>query len=153
MDRPVVINVRSAERSDISSWLRMRTALWPDAEDEHAVEIERYFVGKARGADVVLLAEDQNGRVVGFAELSLRPFAEGCRTSRVAYLEGWYADPDMRGQGVGRALVESAEEWGRNQGCTELASDAEVDNEASMAAHVALGFRDAGVVRCFCKEL
>ena len=38
-------------------------------------------------------------------------------------------------------------------GCTELASDAQPDNETSIAAHLALGFSDEGLVRCFSKKL
>ena len=77
----------------------------------------------------------------------------GCRTSRVAYLEGWFVVPEARRRGVGRALVSAAEEWGRTQGCTEFASDTQPDNQASDAAHRALGFSEAGLVLCFRKEL
>jgi len=54
---------------------------------------------------------------------------------------------------VDRALIAAAEQWGRAQGCRELASDAEPDNEVSAAAHRALRFEDVGLVRCFRKEL
>lgn len=90
---------------------------------------------------------------LGFAELSLRPCAEGCTTSPVAYLEGWYVTPDARHRGVGRRLIEAAEDWGRRQGCGELASDTTLDNTVSAAAHGAAGFEDAGIVRCFRKGL
>jgi hypothetical protein len=36
---------------------------------------------------------------------------------------------------------------------TEFASDALADNEESARAHLALGFSDAGRVRCFRKDL
>ena len=101
----------------------------------------------------MLIARDGTGRAVGFAELSIRPYAEGCDTDRVAYLEGLFVVPDARGTGVGRALVDATEAWGRAQGCTELASDTEHDNTASTAAHLALGFADVGLVRCFRKAL
>jgi aminoglycoside 6'-N-acetyltransferase I len=71
----------------------------------------------------------------------------------VAYLEGWFVVPAARGRGVGRALIAAAEEWGRAQGCCEFASDAHPDNEVSAAAHRALGFVEAGLVRCFRKDL
>jgi len=45
---------------------------------------------------------------VGFVEVSLRPYAEGCDTRPVGYLEGGYVAPEWRGQGIGRALVEAA---------------------------------------------
>ncbi|MGD8700772.1 MAG: GNAT family N-acetyltransferase [Gemmatimonadales bacterium] len=148
------IRVRPASPTDAASWLRLRCALWPDGlEAEHRVEIDRFLAGQANEPQAVLLAEDGSGRLVGFAELSIRPCAEGCRTNRVAYLEGWFVVPEARGRGVGRALVEVAEAWGRAQGCREFASDAQADNELSAAAHRALGFTDVGLVRCFRKDL
>ena len=52
-----------------------------------------------------------------------------------------------------RVLLRAAEEWGRAQGCTEFASDADPENAISIDAHLALGFEDAGMVRCFRKSL
>jgi aminoglycoside 6'-N-acetyltransferase I len=101
----------------------------------------------------VLLAEHGAGRAVGLAELSIRACAPGCESDRVAYLEGWFVDPPARGSGVGRALIEAAEQWGRAQGCRELASDTEPDNDGSAAAHRALGFVEVGLARCFRKDL
>ena len=101
----------------------------------------------------MLLAEDGAGCPVGFAELSIRAYAEGCRSDRVAYLEGWFVVPKARRHGVGRALIAAAEAWGRSQGCREFASDAQPDNEVGAAAHRALGFREVGLVRCFRKDL
>lgn len=139
-------------RSDAGEWARMRRALWPQDAEEHAAEIERFFAGRAVEPLAVLVAEGEGG-LAGFVELSIRNIAEGCFSGRVAYLEGWYVEPAMRRRGVGRALLSAAEEWGRAQGCTELASDTELDNAASAAAHLALGFAEVEQIRCFRKTL
>jgi aminoglycoside 6'-N-acetyltransferase I len=132
----------------------MRCELWPDdPEREHRAEIERFFKGELREPLAVLLAVDRAGKATGFAELSIRAYAEDCVTDRVAYLEGWYVVPEARRQGMGRALVAAAEEWGRAQGCTEFASDAVLDNDVSAAAHRALGFEETVQLRCFRKDL
>ena len=49
---------------------------------------------------------------------------------------------DLRGSGVGRALIAAAEQWARDRQYTELASDALLDNTGSYAAHRALGFEE-----------
>lgn len=131
----------------------MREQLWPEPRDTHARDIDRFFAGEARNPIAALIAKDETGRALGFAELSLRSYAEGCETDNVAFLEGWFVVPDARGRGVGRALIAACEDWARSHGCTEFASDAQPDNDASIAAHLAVGFSDAALVRCFSKKL
>ena len=131
----------------------MRDELWPDSRETHPGDVDRFFSGEARDPLAALIAKDDTGRALGFAELSMRSYAEGGSTDNVAFLEGWFVVPEARGRGVGRALVAASEEWARSQGCSEFASDAQPDNETSIAAHLALGFSDEGLVRCFSKKL
>jgi aminoglycoside 6'-N-acetyltransferase I len=132
----------------------MRQALWPDGSaSEHAAEADQFFRGAASNLLAVLVAEDPAVGLRGFAEVSIRSYAEGCLTDRVGYLEGWFVEPAARRHGIGRRLVRAAEDWARAQGCTEFASDAEADNSLSAVAHRALGFAEAGMVRCFRKDL
>ena len=146
------VQVRAATPADSNSWLRMRCALWPEGtEAEHREEIKRFFAGELREPLQVLIACDSDGAALGFAELSIRAYAEDCVTDRVAYLEGCYVVPPARRQGVGAALVRGAEEWARAQGCAEFASDALLDNDVSAAAHRALGFEETVQLRCFRK--
>ena len=154
------IEIRAVEPADAPEWAAMRTALWPDDEDAHVAEIAEFFAtrGGDRGAlpEAVLVAvaaTETDRRLVGFAELTRRAYAEDCMTSPVGFLEGWYVVPAYRRCGVGGALVAAAEAWARSRGCRELASDAEADNETSAAAHRALGFEEVGLIRCFRKEL
>ena len=148
------MHVRSATAADAADWLRLRCALWPEGPAvEHRDEIARYFAGTLREPLEVLLAHDAAGAVVGFAELSIRSYAEDCVTDRVAYLEGWYVVPEARRRGVGRVLVAAAERWARAQGCSEFASDALIDNAVSALAHRALGFVETVQIRCFRKAL
>ena len=133
----------------------MRAALWPDANvEELRLEVARYFV--ARGESLlphcVFVAED-HGKVVGMLELSLRPYADGCDSSPVPFIEGWYVAPDARRAGVGGALVKAAERWALENGYTEMASDAVIENTDSERAHKALGFEEVERAIRFRKEL
>lgn len=148
------MNVRHVAPSDSATWLRLRRALWEEGtESEHASDIAAFFAERSREPLAVLVADDERGTIVGFIELSIRAYAEGCAGDRVAYVEGWYVIPEARRRGVGRLLIGAAEAWGRSIGCRELASDAELTNEISTAAHKALGFVEVGQVRCFRKDL
>jgi aminoglycoside 6'-N-acetyltransferase I len=119
----------------------MRRALWPHhAPDVDAADAAAWW---ARPDAAVLVAVRPGcSALAGFAEVGARDYADGCETSPVAYLEGWYVDPDVRRTGVGAALMRAAETWARDQGYAELASDALLENTASQRAHTALGFAE-----------
>ena len=152
--RSVRVTIRAVTREDAGAWLAMRCALWPEGSaSEHRQEIAMFFDRRAAEPLAVLVAEKAQRALVGMAELSIRSHAEGCHTDRVGYLEGWYVEPGERRAGVGRALLEAAEDWARGQGCTEFASDTQEDNDRSAVVHRALGFADVGLVRCFRKDL
>ncbi len=101
----------------------------------------------------VLVIDRGDGTLGGFAELALRDGVDGARQETTAFLEGWFVDEDLRGSGWGRELVRAAEAWAVERGMIELASDAEMENEASIAAHAALGFRETFRVVQFLKPL
>jgi aminoglycoside 6'-N-acetyltransferase I len=71
----------------------------------------------------------------------------------VGYIEAWYVKPEHRRSGIGRRLIEAAEQWTLSRGCTEMGSDAELHNEVSHAAHRALGFVEGIRVVQFSKKL
>lgn len=101
----------------------------------------------------VFLAERDDGSVAGFVEAGSRPYADGCDTSPVGYVEAWYVDPDVRRSGYGRALLKAAEDWARAQGYREMASDALLENLVSHAAHQRAGYEEVGRVVQFRKVL
>ena len=101
----------------------------------------------------VLVAEKEPGQLIGFLEVSIRPFVEDCETDHVGYLEGWYVEPGVRARGIGREMVRIAEQWAREKGCEEMASDAEIDNELSLSAHKGLGYAETSRLVHLRKEL
>jgi aminoglycoside 6'-N-acetyltransferase I len=144
--------IRPATRNDTDEWLRMRSELWPDCpRTEHISEINGYFVEQDDIA--VFVAERGDGRLAGFVELSLRSTAESCSSHPVGYIEGWYVDPDARRSGRGRALVQAGEQWAAERGCTEMASDTELDNTVSQLAHGRLGYAEVERLVHFRKSL
>jgi aminoglycoside 6'-N-acetyltransferase I len=128
--------VRPYSAADFAEWRRMRTALWPDQADPDM----RAWLARADAA--VMVAERGPSRLCGFAEVGERAHADGCDTSPVAYLEGWYVDPDARRQAVGTQLIRAVERWARSRGYRELASDTGLTNIVSQRAHERLGFSE-----------
>lgn len=144
-------SIRRATDEDKPEWLRMRHGLWPDASLEYlALDLDDLLADEDTA---VFMAFNEIGQPVGFIEVSLRSFAEGCETSPVGYIEAWFVGELVRGQKLGRELVEVAERWAREKGCTEMASDTWLDNEASITAHLHMGFHEADRLVHFVKRL
>ncbi|HET6160801.1 MAG TPA: aminoglycoside 6'-N-acetyltransferase [Dongiaceae bacterium] len=136
--------IRPATKADAEPWLAMRMAIWPDAKvDELRLEVARYFVahGEPLIPHCVFVGED-HGKIVGMLELSLRPYADGCDSSPVPFIEAWYVTEDARRGGIGGALVKAAEQWALENGYTEMASDSLLENVDSERAHKAVGFEE-----------
>lgn len=142
--------VREARTSDAQAWARLRAELWPDCPlERHQLEIAQL----AKSSGVVALAV-RAGEPIGFAEVSIRAdHVEGTSTTPVPYLEGWYVASPHRGVGIGTGLLEFVEDWARKRGYREMASDAEIDNEASILLHGRRGFIEVGRTVHFVKML
>jgi aminoglycoside 6'-N-acetyltransferase I len=141
-----------ARAEDLALWAAHAHALWPEAAVEaHRAEIAA-TAGPGVGGRRGFVAEEA-GAPVGFAELGLRPYANGCATRPVAFLEGVWVAQGARRTGAGRALVAHVEAVARAEGLREIASDALVANRVSQAAHRAWGFDEVDRVVCFRKAL
>ena len=147
------ITVRIALAQDQAEWVRMRYALWPQCSlERHELEIQQ--LSASRDCGVVLVAVSEDGSLCGFAELAIRrDHVDGASSAPVAYLEGWYVDPELRGAGIGRKLLQAAEQWAAARGLRELASDAELDNDRALEVHRACGFTETCRAIHFIKPL
>lgn len=91
-----------------------------------------------------LVAEDGDGRVVGFARVtpySDRPFYAGVGEHTV------YVDVAARGQGLGRRLLDELAAEAERRGLYKLTSRIFTTNAASRAVHRAAGFEEVGIKR------
>jgi aminoglycoside 6'-N-acetyltransferase I len=129
----------------------MRLSLWGGIAEEHTHDLDAYFATPQSG--VTFVVESTGGGLCGFIEVSLRNYAEGCMTSPVAYIEGWYVDEHCRRRTLGTRLVQAAEAWARSQGLKEMVSDTQVENAVSIQAHTRLGYEEVERLVCFRKAL
>ena len=135
------MTIRPYQPTDLPEWMRMRCELWPELPADAAAQRADCDAWLARSNSIVLVAQrDNSSRLCGFIEIGEREFADGCDTSPVAYLEGWFVDEDLRSRGIGRQLVHAAEQWAIANGYSEFASDALLENLASQRAHNSVGF-------------
>jgi L-amino acid N-acyltransferase YncA len=91
-----------------------------------------------------LVAENADGRVVGFARVS--PYSDRCVYAGVGE-HGVYVDAATRGQGHGRRLLDALAADAERHGLYKLTSRIFTSNAASRAVHRAAGFEEVGVQR------
>jgi aminoglycoside 6'-N-acetyltransferase I len=144
------IAIRRATQDNKAEWLRMRKGVWPEAPDEYLDYDMDDVLSSNRNAVFFALIE---GVPVGMIEAHLRESAEGCFSSPVGYIEAWFVDENLRGKGIAGALTDAAENWAREKGCTDMASDTWLDNAASIRAHAKMGYTEVERLVHFVKQL
>ena len=117
------IVIRPARPGDDSSWLALRSELWPDGAADHGPEIATFFAGTLPEPDAVLVAQLPSGEIIGFAELSIRTDLLEIVGRRAGYVEGLYLRPEFRRRGIARQLLQASRRWARDQKCVAFASD------------------------------
>ena len=143
--------IRKATREDSKVLASLAYELWNDSKLE---ELEKEFMEYLLSDHIAIYIAIENSIPIAFAECCLRyDYVEGAITVPVAYLEGIYVKEKYRLQGFASSLVEHCQDWAREKGCTQFASDCELDNDISYHFHKKIGFREVNRIICFTKEL
>jgi aminoglycoside 6'-N-acetyltransferase I len=128
--------------TDHAEWLRLRKALSPNCiDDTHVLEM-RHFLDSPTHSKVFVFAKDDT-TLGGFIEVSVRERVDGSFSRQVGYVDGWYVEPELRHQDIGRRLLRAAERWTIRQGLCELASDCDANAAEAIQAHADAGFHEA----------
>jgi aminoglycoside 6'-N-acetyltransferase I len=139
-------------QDDFKEWLELALRLWPDYSPSQMQVSLINILNSPREA--AFLVRDAQGSASAFINLSLRSdYVPGATHSPVAYVEGIYVKDEYRNQGIGTALIQSAQQWALNQGCIELASDALIENTASQEFHKKIGFQEVERTVFFIKSV
>lgn len=140
-----------ATSKDSLALAKIAIKMWSEHSlDELAKEFED-TIDCEESAIFMLMVDNQ---AVGFAQCQLRhDYVEGTDSSPVGYLEGIFLEQEFRHRGHAKKLLVQCEEWAKNKGCTEFASDCESDNDESLKFHINMGFTEVNRIICFKKQL
>ncbi len=142
----------TAEIKHMDQLLEMASDLWKDNYSESEM---RSFFNEAMNSDkykVLLFLIDN--KPAAFIFLSIRTdYVEGSNSSPTGYLEGIYVKPEFRKSGIAGKLLSEGEKWIKEKGCRQIGSDAYLDNKVSFDFHVSLGFKEAGKLITFIKNI
>ena len=145
------ICIRKANTADAWTLAEMAAELFHH-DDPLALQAE--FEALTQHAEAACFLAEDGEAAVGFAQCQLRhDYVEGTETSPVGYLEGIYVKAPYRRRGVAGQLLHACEDWSMAMGCTEFASDCELDNMDSLRFHLHMGFEEMNRVICLRKKL
>jgi aminoglycoside 6'-N-acetyltransferase I len=144
-----MLTIKEATKNNLEEWIALRSKLWPPSdEDDFTKEVLEIL---SDPKSLAFLAYENS--FIGLIEISIHDAADGCDTRNVGFIEGLYVEPHYRRQGIAKRLIDNSYEWFKSKGCKEVASDALIENQGSIAMHVALGFKEVERVVKFARQL
>src|SRR5215831_8811357 len=130
--------VRSAQVADARAMAELYAAVADERTGiaaEPPVDVGERTARFARRADQSLVAV-ASGQVIGMLHVEVSPHGFGEIGMLVE--QGW------RGRGVGKALMQAADEWARGQGLHKLSLEVFAHNSAAIALYRRCGFVEEG---------
>ena len=143
--------IRRAGMNEVRELADLAIQMWADHDPE---DLEAEFRQLAMNDEAVCFIKYVEDKPIAFAQCQLRhDYVEGTESSPVGYLEGIFVSEGYRKSGYAAQLLSECEKWAKEKGCTEFASDCELDNADSLRFHLAVGFEEANRIICFRKDL
>ena len=143
--------MKTATATECKTLAELAVQMWDSAS---LAELETDFLNIICSGNSVCFIKYSEKVPVGFAQCSLRnDYVEGTNSSPVGYLEGVFIKEGYRNKGYASELFLACEKWAKDMGCSEFASDCELDNEKSLKFHLAMGFYEANRIICFRKDI
>ena len=142
--------IKKVTQKETESVAKLAVQMW----DSNTIgDLKEEFDNYINDGGALFLACGDNG-AIAFAQCGLRnDYVEGTESSPVGYLEGIFVVEEARKQGVAKELLCVCQNYAKEQGCTEFASDCELSNEESLKFHLRMGFEEANRIICFTKKL
>lgn len=141
--------VRRLAGNEVARFRRIRLDALRDAPVAYGTSFEVAMAWsddawrKLFGANTIFVAV-VGGRDVGMVRTGPEP-----RKESAARLGSLWVSPEVRGRGIGSALVEAVVQWVRERGCTQLVLDVSDDNRSAIALYARRGFEPNGDVSAF----
>jgi GNAT superfamily N-acetyltransferase len=129
---------------DLSTRLSEGVAPWIDANSMASVArawVEGSIAAIGQEA-TVLVATDNDARCLGFASVACKTHFTGVRQ---AYIGELAVAQEVEGRGIGRVLVEAAEQWASERSCRYVTLETGVGNQPARSFYGRLGFLEESV--------
>lgn len=142
--------VRAANKADLPGILEiyndavLNTTATADYEVQTLTARAEWLATRQRLGLAVLVAENEEGRVVGWSSLSPYQPRYGYRFTAE---DSVYVASDWRGRGIGKLLLRALIDEARAAGLHSLIAKIDNQNAASIRLHASCGFKQAGLMK------
>ncbi|WP_425800901.1 GNAT family N-acetyltransferase [Desulfitobacterium sp. Sab5] len=131
------VKVRNCKITDFDMVFSLFHQLWPGKELDKNKLMDVLSFG-LRSSEYEYLCAVLHGKVVGFCALAVVHsfWQEGC----IAYVIAMVVDQEVRGCGIGTALMDKAADLSRLKGCKKLELDSAFHREGAHLFYETIGF-------------
>ncbi len=134
-------STRQASRDDLDAIAPLFDAYRQFYEKPADLALARNYLAERfeRNESVIFVAENADGTIVGFTQLY--PAFCSVAADRTYVLYDLFVTPSARGTGAGRALMETAEAFGRQAGAARLELQTAKTNAIGQALYESCGWQ------------
>lgn len=144
------MDIRLADLDDLTRVKELYRILFKAMEDLQAYYLkdadqdEEFIRRIIEGENSDILLVEENGFVCGFLLIEIQDTPNyNCIVShRFAYIMDLVVDPNFRGEGKARALIESAKTWARDRKADYLELNVLKENEKAINLYENVGFQE-----------
>lgn len=145
------MNIEVLSSNNLKQLTELVLEFWNDCSFDEEFESYKSIIDSENEICYVVKHQED---YIAFIHLSIRnDYVEGATELPVAYIEGIYVKPDYQKQGIAAALLKVAEDWAKQKGLDQIASDTDQNNLGSIDFHKKIGFTEVERIVCFIKDL
>lgn len=145
------MQIEELSQDNLTDLTELVLELWTECDFEEEYQAYKNII---KADDEICYLLQENNTYIGFIHLTLRhDYVEGTDDLPVAYIEALYIKAAYQREGFGKQLINVAELWAKQKGCSQLASDTELNNTKAIDFHKKAGFEEVNRIVCFVKNL
>ena len=146
MKERLKIHVRRAEPNDLAVLLEFEQRVIeeerPYNDAIRASDVKYYDIpGLLTDPDSCLLVAEVDGRVVGSGYAKVQASRSVFVHDKHTSLGFMYVEPDFRGKGINKVIIESLLEWSEGRGVPDFYLGVYADNRPAVRAYEKVGFK------------
>ena len=122
--------------------------------EQKVIEAERPYNATLKSKDAVyydltslliddashLVVAEANGQIIGTGYAQVRDSKQSLQHSKHSYLGFMYVEPEFRGLGINKLIMENLMTWSKEQGILDFYLDVYDENSAAIRAYEKVGF-------------